>query len=702
VRNLRWNGTVAKVLAIAVPALLLAGLAFDGVRWRVEVMALLAEGKIPDLGLWEAVPMLRPNGRYYLRPLLEHRSPYATIENPYGSKEDAATGAELFRTRCELCHGASAVAAVTHLNDGHFRHGGSDWGLYRSITRGVSGTAMRPQTVSEQEAWQLVTYIRRRAPGPGPLAEGRHSDSIPVLLARWRGVDGARLDRARANPADWLMYSGAYDGWRYTSLTQVSSTNVSRLRVQWILQLPSAAERVETSPVVVDGVMFATVPPSTVFAIDAGTGKVLWSYRRQMPDGLRLCCGQVNRGVAVSGSRVFVATLDAHLVALDAKTGAATWDAKLADYEAGYSATGAPLIVGNNVIVGIAGGEYGIRGFVDAYDAESGQRIWRFNTIPEPGEKGHETWGGESWRTGGAPTWLTGAYDPELGLVYWGVGNPAPAFNAGSRPGSNLFSNSVVALEAATGKLRWYFQFTPHDDHDWDSVQIPVLVDGTWQGRPRRLMLWANRNGFYYVLDRVTGEFLLARPFGKQTWAAGIDSSGTPILRSNTSPTMAGITVYPNATGATNWWSPAYSPQTKLLYVPGAEQGGIYTKTAVPFRRGESFMGSASQSLTGETAWTGVRAIQAESGKVAWDHRFAIAPGDSTRRPINGVMATAGGLLFTGDGSNLVALDAKTGRELWAFNTGGAMHAAPVVYQVDGAQVIAVAAGSAILAFGLN
>jgi alcohol dehydrogenase (cytochrome c) len=558
---------------------------------------------------------------------------------------------------------------------------------------------MRPQAVSEREAWQLIYYIRGVARPPGTHGDASAIHRVAEPLTGLHAVDAGRLLQARQTPEDWLMYSGAYDGWRYSPLKQVSAANVRQLRVQWILQLPGS-EVVESTPLVVDGVMFVTGPPNNVFALDAGKGTVLWAYRRQLPDGLRPCCGLVNRGVAISGTRAYLATLDAHLVALDTKTGTVAWDVKLADYDAGYTATGAPLVIGGKVIVGIAGGEYGIRGFLDAYDSGSGRRLWRFNTIPGPGEAGHDSWGGESWKTGGAPTWLTGAYDPELGLVYWGVGNPGPNYDGHPRPGNNLYSNSVVALDVTSGMLRWHFQFTPHDEHDWDAVQIPVLVDRDWRGTRRHLMLWANRNGFYYVLDRATGEFLLAQPFVRQSWADHIDASGRPILRPNTSPTGAGTLVYPGVVGGTNWWSPAYSPQTGYLYVPVLDEGGIFLKQeAVTYRRGEPFVGSTHQGIPEERGFTAVRAIHAETGEVAWDHRFESTP---SRHLINGVMATGGGLVFGSDGSSVVGLDAVSGRELWRFQTGGQIWAAPIAYEVGGTEIVAVAAGSTIIAFGLK
>jgi len=681
-------------------AALLGSLAIDGIRWRIEVLGLVASGRIRDLGVAETARMIGPKGHYYLKPLLVKGSPYLVIRNPYETTEDSIAGAGLFRARCALCHDDASHGTAPRLNDGQFRHGATDWALFRSITQGIPGTAMLPEAVSEREAWQLITYIRGRARRPGAPGDGTGAGGTVEALAGLRAVGDERLLNARRTPADWLTYSGAYDGWRFSALSQITTANVGRLRARWILQM-HGSDKVESSPIVVDGIIFLTEPPGAVLAIDGRTGKQLWFYLRELPDGIHVCCGEVNRGVAVSGNRVYVATLDAHLLALDARTGAVSWDVSLADWREGYSATGAPLVVGDRVLVGIAGGEYGTRGFIDAYEAGSGRQLWRFNTVPGPGEAGHETWGGESWEHGGAPTWLTGSYDPELRLVYWGVGNPAPNFDGDRRPGRNLYSNSVVALDPTTGRLRWYFQFTPHDQYDWDSVQIPVLVDATWQGSPRRLMLWANRNGFYYVLDRATGEFLLGQPFVKQTWAYGLDQDGRPILRPNISPTTTGTALYPSILGGTNWWSPSFSPKTGYLYIPILEAGGVYHRQSAPYRyrRGEFFNGSAHEGIPEEGRWTAVRAIDARTGRLVWDHRFESHTGDPL---INGVMATAGGLVFGSDRSDMLALDASSGRELWRFNTGGTIWAAPVAYEVDGTEIVTIATGRALIAFSLK
>ena len=338
-------------------------------------------------------------------------------------------------------------------------------------------------------------------------------------------VTWERLLNAADEPHNWLMYSGTLDSKRFSRLDQVDRSSVADLELKWAYSIRQL-DRAETTPLVVDGVMFITESPSNLTAVDATTGRPWWRYEHPLPDDLRICCGRNNRGVAILGDTLYMSTLDAHLVAIDARSGNLVWDAEVADYRGGYSKTAAPLIVKDRVVTGIAGGEFGIRGFLDAYDAESGERAWRTYTIPGPDHPDNRTWLGDSWRTGGSPTWITGSYDPELNLVYWGTGNPGPDYGSEVRLGDNLYADSVLALDGDTGEMSWYFQFTPHDVHDWDAIQIPVLADIEMDGEPRQAMLWANRNGFYYTLDRATGEFLLGKPFALQTWAEGLDSNG--------------------------------------------------------------------------------------------------------------------------------------------------------------------------------
>ena len=509
-------------------------------------------------------------------------------------------------------------------------------------------------------------------------------------------VTSERLLKASEEPENWLMYSGQYNSQRHSRLTAIDKSNVDQLEVKWVKQLETLAD-VETTPLVVDGVMYLTQSPSNVFALDASTGSQFWSYEHRLPEKLSLCCGRQNRGVAILGETLFLGTLDAKLIALDAKTGTVQWETQSADPNTGYSKTAAPLVIGDKVISGIAGGEYGIRGFLDAYDAETGELAWRFYTIPGEGEPHNDTWEDDSWKTGGAPTWITGAYDPELNLVYWGTGNPGPDWNGETREGDNLYSDSVVALDADTGELRWHFQFTPHDVHDWDATQIPILIDIEFDGRPRKLMLFPNRNAFFYVLDRVTGEFLRGTPFAKQTWAERIDENGRPIRIPGMFPSEEGVLVYPSVNGAANWWSNTYSPRTELLYVvtyDGADTFFIGEDEYVP---GEMFLGGAPERLVPQETYASmIRALEPRTGDTRWE--FPLQP-----KTQSGLLSTASDLVFGGsvDGY-FYALDAVNGTELWRMNVGGNVKAAPISYMVGNVQYVTIAAGNSILTFGLD
>ena len=509
-------------------------------------------------------------------------------------------------------------------------------------------------------------------------------------------VTSERLLNASEEPENWLMYSGQYNSQRHSRLTAIDKSNVDQLEVKWVKQLETLAD-VETTPLVVDGVMYLTQSPSNVIALDASTGSQFWTYEHTLPEKLSLCCGRQNRGVAILGETLFLGTLDAKLIALDAKTGAVQWEAQSADPATGYSKTAAPLVIGDKVISGIAGGEYGIRGFLDAYDAKTGELAWRFYTIPGEGEPYNDTWEDDSWKTGGAPTWITGAYDPDLNLVYWGTGNPGPDWNGEAREGDNLYSDSVVALDADTGELKWYFQFTPHDVHDWDATQIPILIDIEFDGRPRKLMLFPNRNAFFYVLDRVTGEFLRGTAFAKQTWAERIDENGRPIRIPGMLPNEEGVLVYPSVNGAANWWSNTYSPRTELLYVvtyDGADTFFIGEDEYVP---GEMFVGGAPERFVPlETYASMIRALEPRTGETRWE--FPLQP-----KTQSGLLSTASDLVFGGsvDGY-FYALDAVNGTELWRINVGGNVKAAPISYMVGTVQYVTVAAGNSILTFGLD
>ncbi len=508
-------------------------------------------------------------------------------------------------------------------------------------------------------------------------------------------VTWERLLNAADEPENWLMYSGTLDSQRFSQLDQVHNRNVGELELKWAYQIPQL-DRSESVPLVVDGVMFITEAPSNLVAVDAATGRQFWRYNHPLPDDLRICCGRNNRGVAILGETLYMSTLDANLVAIDARTGNVVWDKEVADHRSGYSKTAAPLIVKGEVVTGIAGGEYGIRGFVDSYDAATGDLAWRAWTIPGPDHPDNQTWAGDSWRTGGSASWITGAYDPDLDLVYWGTGNPGPDWNGDVRMGDNLYSDSVLALNHETGGLEWYFQFTPHDVHDWDAIQVPILADLTIDGEERKVMMWANRNAFYYTLDRENGEFLVGTPFAKQTWAVGLDSNGRPIRVPDTSPTPQGTLVSPPVVGGTNWFSPAYSPNTELFYVQAYDGEDIYYKRDEDYVEGDQFTGGGFQRpLPVENYVSAVRAIDPRTGDIRWE--YEIQP-----RSTAGMLATAGDLVFSGsvDGY-FFALDAATGEELWHVAVGAMVHSAPMTYAVDGRQYVTIAAGNVVFTFGL-
>lgn len=522
----------------------------------------------------------------------------------------------------------------------------------------------------------------------------------------WAQVTGERLLNAAQEPKNWLMYSGSYMSQRYSTLSQISPANVKNLEQKWIFQAESL-QKFEATPLVVDGVMYVTQPTNDVVALDAKTGRIFWIYRYNPSPDARPCCGAVNRGLAISGDTLFMATIDSRLLAVDAKNGKLLWNAKVADPSAGYAMAVAPLVVKDKVIVGVAGGEYGIRGFISAYDTKTGKEAWKFYTIPGPGEPGNETWTGDTWMHGGASIWVTGSYDPQLNLTYWGVGNPGPDWNAKQRKGDNLYSDSVVALDPDTGKLKWFFQFTPNDPYDYDAVQIPVLVDMPWQGRARKLMLWANRNGFYYVLDRTNGEYLSGKNFVKVNWASGLNDLGKPIL----TPQPEGMPTYPGVQGGTNWYSPSYSPRTGLFYIPSWEDySSIFIAEEQEYKDGQRFVGgrpiapipgaanpSPRPPQINDTLGRGtVMAMDVRTGERKWKFEMNSVT-DS------GILTTASDLLFTGGRDGYFqALDARTGQLLWKASVGGAVMSGPVTYQVDGKQYVAIAAGHAMFVYGLR
>ena len=531
------------------------------------------------------------------------------------------------------------------------------------------------------------------------LALPLHAQEDPfqtVITPAFSPVTWERLVNAESEPENWMMYSGTLDSQRYSRLDQINTGNVTELEMKWSYQIP-VIDRAETVPTVVDGIMFITEAPSNLTAVDARTGRVYWRYDHELPEDLRICCGRNNRGVAILGETLFMSTLDAHLVAIDARTGNVLWDVEVADYEAGYSKTAAPLIVKDKVVTGIAGGEFGIRGFIDAYDPVTGELEWRTYAIPGPGEPGNDSWSGDSWKTGGAATWITGSYDPGLNLIYWGTGNPGPDWNGDVRLGDNLYSDSALALNGDTGEIAWHFQFTPHDVHDYDSIQVPILADIEYQGSTRKVMMWANRNAFFYTIDRETGEFLEGEAYATQTWAQGLDLNGRPIPTPGMAPTYEGILVSPPIVGATNWYSPAYSQQTGLFYVTSFDGEQEFFKRDEDYEEGERFTGGGGRYNQPMDAFhSSIRAINPATAQIEWE--FPIMPRSSA-----GITTTAGGIVFTGSADGyFFALDAASGEELWHISLGARVHAAPMTYAIDGQQFVTIASGNVVYTFGLK
>jgi alcohol dehydrogenase (cytochrome c) len=504
---------------------------------------------------------------------------------------------------------------------------------------------------------------------------------------------------AHPKPGTWPTYDGNQSGNRFSPLDQINASNVQHLAPKWMFTIAGAPRTLQVTPIVVDGVMYVT-SVNEVFALDVRTGRETWHFSRPRTQGLAGdAASGINRGVAVLGGRVFTVTDNAHLIALDRATGKLLWDAEMADSRQNYGATGAPLVVNDLVISGVSGGDEGIRGFVDAYRASTGARVWRFWTVPARGEPGSETWIGRAIEHGCAATWLTGTYDPDARLLYWPTGNPCPDYNGDERKGDNLYSASIVALDPETGALKWHYQFTPHDLHDWDANQTPVLVDAQFRGQPRKLMLQGNRNGFFYVLDRLTGKVLLAEPFVKNlTWASGIGPDGRPKLLPGNEPSVEGQRVCPAVAGAANWTSTAFSPVMQLVYLFADESCSVYTKNDTWWEAGKSFYGGTTRRAPGGSATSkSLKAIDVQTGKTVWE-----IPAVGSGILGSGLMATAGGLLFYGDGNGaFVAADARNGTPLWHFNANQQWKAGPMTYTVDGQQYIGVAAGSMILAFGL-
>jgi alcohol dehydrogenase (cytochrome c) len=509
--------------------------------------------------------------------------------------------------------------------------------------------------------------------------------------------DGSRHRRVTSQ-VDWPTYHGQPNGNRYSAIDQINRTTVARLAPAWIFNFSGAA-RLETTPIVVDGIMYVTAV-NECYALDAGSGRPIWHFKRSRSKGLAGdAAAGINRGAQVSGGRLFMVTDDARLLALNRFTGDVLWETRMADPRQNYGATSAPLVVGTLVVAGPSGGDEGIRGFVAAFETETGKEAWRFWTVPRPGEPGAETWKGADIEHRCGAAWMTGTYDPDLDMLYWPTGNPCPDYDGSGRQGDNLYTDSILALDPSTGRLEWHFQYTPHDIWDWDAQQPPVLVDADWQGQPRKLLLHANRNGFFYVLDRVTGALLLAKPFVKKvTWAREIAADGRPVLNEGQTPTAEGTTVCPAVEGATNWFSTSFSAATGLYYVQTLEKCTIFSRSPQTWRPGRSYYSGATRQVPDEPGQKVLRAIDVRSGEVRWE-----VPQVGPAASWGGTLATAGGLVFFGDDSGaFAAVDASDGTPKWRFDANADWKASPMTYVFDQHQYIAVAAGPAIIAFALR
>jgi alcohol dehydrogenase (cytochrome c) len=592
----------------------------------------------------------------------------------------------------------------------------NDKDLITLIHDGLPSRGMPPNPAPDPEMTSLVAYLRSIQARPGAPVEHRK-----VQLTDGRILDGQvlgegfsdlqlRTDDQRihllrragerfrevTSDTDWPAYNGDPRGNRYTALKQIDKTNVSRLSAKWSFTVPNAGN-LQMTPVVAGGLMYVT-SPTECFALDAGTGRQLWRYTRPRTPGMARNAS-ANRGAAVAGDRVFLETGDAHLVALNRFNGDVLWDSEIADWHVNYFSTSAPLTAGDLVISGVGGGEHGANGFVVAFDQTTGKEAWRFSTIPRAGEPGSETWPANSSAHGGAPTWFTGSYDPELDLVYWPTGNPSEEYNGDRRSGDNLYSDCILALDRKTGKLRWHYQFTPHDLWDWDATETSILVNAEWQGKQRQLMLHADRNGFFYVFDRADGKLLLAKQFlSKVTWASGIGPDGRPVKLPNQEPTPAGTLVCPSQDGATNWFSPSYNPATGLLYFQTFEKCSIYRKSeGAEWVAGRTFLGGSQRTSDDPKPVRVLKALNIRTGAVVWE-----LPQPGPAQSWGGTLATATGLVFVGaEGGAFIAADATTGKVLWSFETNTLWKASPMTYSFDGKELIAVAAGSTVFAFGI-
>lgn len=632
-------------------------------------------------------------------------------------------GRQQFESRCGRCHGGDGTGGESGPNILGAITARNDADLTAFLRDGRPSAGMPAFALSQPEFAELVPYLRSLVPivtgnavvggtkkfttTDGKTVEGSilNEGMTDVQL---RTADGKlRLLRKAANDkyrvvtsqTDWTTYNGDAGGNRFSKLTQINKTNVARMAPKWTFPIPNVAT-VENTPIVVEGVMYIT-SANECWALDAGTGRQIWHYQRPRTRGVAgNAAGGFNRGAAYANDRIFMVTDNARLIALNRFTGALAWDVEMADWHQNYNGTAAPLTVNNLVISGTAGGDEGVRGFVAAFDQTTGKEVWRFWTVPKPGEPGDETWKGTNTEHRSGATWMTGSYDAGLDTVYWQVGNPGPDFNGETRVGDNLYTDCVVALDAKTGKLKWYYQFTPHDIHDWDAQEPAVLADTLWEGKPRKLMMQANRNGFFYVFDRTDGKLLLAKPFLKKlNWAEAIGKDGRPLLNDLKENALGETYVCPGFQGAANWYSTSFNPATNLYYVQVLERCNIFVKRTGEWQQGKEFMGGSARPAPDESFEKVLRAVDIRTGEISWE-----LPQVTSRATASaGVLSSASGVVFFGENSgSFMAADAVTGKALWQFPTNQVWKASPMTYMFDNQQYVAVAVGSSIMSFGLT
>jgi len=627
-------------------------------------------------------------------------------------------GKQTFVSRCAGCHGTDGNGGELGPSLSPRVPSRTDQELAAVVRQGLTAAGMPAfPALSDAELTDVTAFLRTLRPRTGSaprrttvaLAGGgsveglvmNESTSDMQLLGADRRIHLLRKngDRYRqvTTQGDWPGYHGQTTGGRYSTLDRITPKNAATLAPKWMFSLPNTSN-LQVTPVVVDGVMYVT-SANECYALDAGSGRQIWRYQRPRTKGLiGVAAGGANRGVTVAGDRVFMVTDHAHLIALNRFTGALVWDTEMADWHQNYYGTGAPLIVGTLVVSGISGGDEGVRGFLSAHEQSTGKEVWRFWTVPRRGEPLSETWRGSAIDHPGGTTWMTGAYDQSLDTLYWQVGNPGPDMIGDERQGDNLYTDSLIALDPKTGRLKWHFQFTPHDVWDYDAEQPSVLVDAMWQGQPRKLIVQANRNGYFYVLDRTNGKFLLGKQYVKNlTWSSGLTPEGRPIVVPNMEPTREGKVVCPSLDGASNWYSTSFNPVTNLYYVQANDKCGLFTRTDMDWEAGKGFMGGSFAPAPNEPARRLLRAIDIQTGRVVWE-----LPQTGTVNSWGGVLSTAGGVVLFGEDSGaFMAADASTGKPLWSFQTSASWKASPMTYLFDQKQYVAIAAGSSIIAFGL-